>query len=179
MEIIPTEIEGAFIVQSKISTDQRGWFLKTFHNDIFGEYGIKFFAQEIFFSLSKKCVIRGLHFQAPPKTSSKLVTCLTGCVLDVIFDMRKLSPSYGRVFSCELNLNDGRSLFIPPGVAHGFYVLDGPAVMAYGVSAPYDQQLDSGIRWDSINFDWPLTEKPTLSQRDQCLPSWENYDNPF
>jgi dTDP-4-dehydrorhamnose 3,5-epimerase len=179
LELLP--FEGACLIHGYRVNDERGWFWKNYQETQFEKLGIYFKCKETFFSSSVTGVLRGMHFQAPPKPSAKLVTCVAGNVIDVIFDLRANSPTYGFAKQIELDDKDNISIYIPVGIAHGFYVKEGPAVLTYQTDVPYDSDLDQGIRWDSIPYSWPILSgrTPILSGRDRLLPAWDNFETPF
>lgn len=171
MKFIKTELEGVYIIENKIFEDERGKFLKTFNKNIFLENGIDVEFRESYYSISKKDVIRGMHFQIPPKDHEKLVYVANGKVLDVILDLRKDSESFGKSISIELTSENGRLIFIPKGLAHGFKSLEDDTMMVYNVSTEYEDECDFGISWDSFNFDWKVN-KAIISERDK---NFENF----
>jgi dTDP-4-dehydrorhamnose 3,5-epimerase len=176
--ISPTNLSGVYIIESSKLVDQRGFFIKTFHEDFYKDSGLNTNYKEEYFSLSKKNVIRGMHFQTPPHEHEKIVYCIKGKVLDVIVDLRVSSPAYGCFFSVELSGSDGKIIYIPKGFAHGFCSLEDDSIMMYKVSTVYSPENDSGIRWDTFDFNWPV-EKPLLSERDRSFPSLNNFESPF
>jgi dTDP-4-dehydrorhamnose 3,5-epimerase len=178
MEIIPTELSGVKIVRPRVFKDSRGIFVKTFHAPDFLAAGLELNPREEFFSVSCRNVIRGMHFQLPPHTQTRLVGCLTGRILDVIVDLRKDAGNYGRVWSRELSAASREMLFIPHGFAHGFVVLEDNTLVSYVADFPYSAPHDAGIAWNSIDFAWPV-EKPILSERDQKLPALREFQSPF
>lgn len=119
-----------------------------------------------------------MHFQEPPHEQAKLVTVISGKILDVFLDLRMKSPTYGKVGSVELGAKDGTSLYLPIGIAHGFLALQHETIVAYAVSSGYDEEFDKGILWSSIPYAWP-TKDPVISDRDLSLPSLKNYLSPF
>jgi dTDP-4-dehydrorhamnose 3,5-epimerase len=119
-----------------------------------------------------------MHILAPPRTHAKLVYCLTGRVLDVLVDLRVDSPTRNQFVSKPLSGSDSAAIYIPEGVAHGFYVLEGPAVLTYLVTAEHSPSLDVGVHWNSIGFDWPDCD-PIVSQRDANLPFLGEFASPF
>jgi dTDP-4-dehydrorhamnose 3,5-epimerase len=125
-------------------------------------------------------VLRGLHYQLPPKTQGKLIRIVTGEVFDVAVDLRRGSPTYGRWTGVRLSGDNGRSLWVPPGFAHGYLVLSETCDFTYKVTAEYDPALDRGIRWDdpAVGIEWPLAA-PVLSDRDRGQPLLADADNPF
>ena len=178
MNAVETGIPGCLVVEPNIAEDYRGCFIKTFHRDIFVEMGITSEWREQYYTVSKKNVLRGMHFQIPPHDHDKLVTCISGKVLDVILDLRKKSTNYRKVISVPLSANNPRLVYIPRGLAHGFLSLTDNGVMLYNTSTVYSPSHDAGIRWSSIGFDWPCRD-PIVSERDQQHPSLKDFSNPF
>jgi dTDP-4-dehydrorhamnose 3,5-epimerase len=119
-----------------------------------------------------------MHFQLPPHDHYKLVVCLAGGVLDVVLDLRRGSPAYGKFESFELTGRSPQLLLIPPGLAHGFCVTEAPATMYYKVTTAYSPAHDSGVRWNSIGFEWPVND-PLVSARDAALPALADFQSPF
>lgn len=178
MDVIPSLIPGCYELLPRIIHDNRGAFIKTFHFDSFREKGLETRFQEQYYSRSRKRVLRGLHFQNPPHDHVKLVYCAEGEVLDVVLDMRRNSPTYGRHIKVNLSSNKGNMLYIPKGLAHGFYVLSEHATMVYNVSSTYSPESDDGIHWTSGGIDWPDMD-PILSDRDRGFKRFEEYESKF
>ncbi len=178
MELVPTELPGLQIIRPRIFQDARGSFVKTFHRNIFREFGLDFEPHEEFFSTSAKDVLRGMHFQLPPAAHAKSVYCIAGRVLDVVLDLRKNSSTFGRNYARELNATNREMLFIPVGFAHGFLALEDNATMIYQTSTIHSPAHDAGVRWDSFGFDWPV-KNPVLSERDGKFPTASNFLSPF
>lgn len=176
--VIEHILNGAMLLALPSSSDSRGSFVKTFHDTNFRKLGIDFSLKESYFSLSKKDVIRGMHFQTPPHQHSKIVFCPQGAILDVIIDLRKNSPTYKQYFAHELSAHNHLAYFIPEGFAHGFKSLTDDAITYYLVSSEYSQPNDTGVRYDTIGFDWGLTE-PIISARDMSFVSMNDFDSPF
>lgn len=176
----PTALDGLICLETKGFADHRGTFVKTFQAAAFAELGMAFTPREEFYSTSHRHVVRGMHFQAPPAAHDKLVYCASGSVLDVVLDIRRSSPTYGRVCALELSATNRLSLFIPQGFAHGFLALTDGALMVYKTSTVHDPAADQGIRWNSLGFAWPLGETaPLLSKRDQEFPALADFNSPF
>lgn len=154
--------------------DQRGSFVKTYHRDVWARFGIEFQMAEEFYSTSRKGVIRGMHFQAPPHAHDKMVFCLSGGVRDVLLDLRP-GPNYGRVVECSLTAENRRILFIPAGIAHGFQATEDDSLLVYKTSTVHSPQSDSGIRFDSFEFDWGRGEQ-IISLRDKSHPTLAEHD---
>ncbi len=178
MKTFETGIEGCVVVEAFSLRDERGSFCKPYHRDDFLKNGIDFTITEQFYSVSAKNVLRGMHFQLPPKATAKLITCLEGKVFDVVVDLRKSSPTFMAVFSVELKEGDSKMLYIPEGLAHGFCSLEDNSTLLYLCSEVYSPEHDSGVKWDSVNINWPVND-PLISERDQGLVRFENFDNPF
>ena len=182
MEVIQTAIEGLVIIEPKIFKDARGYFFESFSQREFDEKVRKINFVQDNESMSGYGVMRGLHFQWPPFTQSKLVRCVKGRVLDVAVYIRKGSPTYGRHVAIELSEENHRQFFVPRGFAHGFAVLSKTAVFQYKCDNFYTPEADSGISLqdESLGIDWqiPITHA-ILSEKDtkhQCL---KDFDSPF
>jgi dTDP-4-dehydrorhamnose 3,5-epimerase len=177
MELEDLPLEGAYLIKSKPSLDTRGIFLKTYHKGMFDELGLQFDFQETYYSVSKKDVIRGMHFQTPPADHQKIVYVTDGEILDILLDLRKKSRSYGKFITIKLN-ELGSSIYIPKGLAHGFLTLSESATVVYNVSSVYSQENDTGILWSSFGFEWPVTS-PIISERDKKFMELKNFVTPF
>lgn len=158
--------------------DERGSFNKPFHAPSFEKEGFSAVLREECFSISKKNVLRGMHFQTPPAAHMKLVTCLGGKVLDVAVDIRKGSPAFGMHFAIELSAENRMGLAIPAGFAHGFLALTDNALVHYLTSWEHVPANDAGIRWDSFGMKWPA-ENMIISDKDRNLPSLAEFITPF
>ena len=182
MEVIKTELEGVVIIEPKIFRDARGYFFESFSQKEFEEKVRKIAFVQDNESMSSYGVMRGLHFQLPPFTQSKLVRCVKGKVLDVAVDIRKGSPTFGKHVSVELSEDNHRQFFVPRGFAHGFAVLSETAVFQYKCANFYAPQADGGISIldDSLGIDWKLpTDKVILSEKDTKHPLLKDFDSPF
>jgi dTDP-4-dehydrorhamnose 3,5-epimerase len=177
-EVTKLRSPGLLEVRLKVHRDERGTFAKTFHEGAFNSLKLGTRFQEEFYTVSRRDVIRGLHFQVPPYDHDKLVWCLDGAVLDVAVDLRVGSPTYGRCEAVELSGERANLLWIPRGFAHGFCVLSEHASMMYKVTSHYSPEHDTGIRWDSVDLAWPVA-KPILSRRDLSLPRLQDFKSPF
>lgn len=182
MEIIKTEIEGLLIIEPRIFQDARGYFFESFSQREFEEkVGPVYFVQDNE-SMSTYGVMRGLHFQRPPYTQSKLVRCVSGKVLDVAVDIRKGSPTYGQHVAVELTGENHRQFFIPKGFAHGFAVLSERAVFQYKCDEFYHPEADAGISIldESLQIDWRIpAEAAILSDKDTRHALLKDFDSPF
>lgn len=182
MEVIKTGIEGVYIIEPRLFKDARGYFFESFSQREFEEkVGPIQFVQDNE-SMSSYGVMRGLHFQRPPYTQSKLVRCVRGAVLDVAVDLRKGSATYGQHVAVELTEDNHRLFFIPKGFAHGFAVLSETAVFQYKCDEFYHPEADGGISIldASLGIDWRIpTDKAILSEKDTKHPMLNNFDSPF
>ena len=182
MDIIKTAIAGAYIIEPKVFKDSRGYFFESFSQREFDEkVGRITFVQDNE-SMSSYGVMRGLHFQRPPFTQSKIVRCVKGAVLDVAVDIRKGSPTYGQHVAVELTEDNHRQFFIPKGYAHGFAVLSETAVIQYKCDEFYHPEADGGISIldDSLGIDWRIpVDKAILSEKDTKHPLLKDFDSPF
>jgi dTDP-4-dehydrorhamnose 3,5-epimerase len=178
MRIISTNIPGCFEIFPQPMRDERGVFIKTYQENIFAEHGLTTRFTEEFYTSSYKGVLRGLHFQTPPMELVKMVYCVSGRVFDAVVDLRKGSPAYGKYFMCELGAEKANMLYLPAGLAHGFFVLSENAILMYRVTAVHSPAHDSGIRWNSAGIPWP-DEHPVLSRRDREFISLSDFKSPF
>lgn len=182
MEVIKTAIEGVVIIKPKVFKDSRGYFFESFSKREFEEKVRRINFVQDNESMSSYGVMRGLHFQYPPFTQSKLVRCVKGKVLDVAVDIRKGSPTYGKHVAVILSEDNHRQFFIPRGFAHGFAVLSDTAVFQYKCDNFYAPQADGGIslKDDSLGIDWMIsTENAILSEKDTKHNILNNFDSPF
>lgn len=207
MEVIKTAIEGVVIIEPKVFKDARGYFFESFSQREFEEKVRKINFVQDNESMSSYGVMRGLHFQRPPFTQSKLVRCVKGAVLDVAVDIRKGSPTYGQHVACLLCAHDeegkriadewknnhdpltmsheptcGLQFFVPRGFAHGFAVLSEVAIFQYKCDNFYAPQADGGISIKdySLGIDWKIpTDKALLSEKDTLHQILAEFDSPF
>lgn len=175
MKITPTFLEGVFEIQNNKFEDVRGAFVKTFHSTTFIEHGLDIDFKESFYSVSKKGVLRGMHFQIPPHDHSKLVYVTHGEILDVAVDIRKTSPTFGEYFCTKLSAENANSLYMSKGFAHGFLTLSETATVVYQTTTVHEPSHDKGVRWDSFGFDWnnQNIDETLISERDKSFPALE------
>lgn len=168
----PLPLEGLVLVEPKVFPDERGFFLESYKESDFMRAGIHGNFVQDNHSLSKKDVIRGLHFQHAPKPQGKLVRVVRGAVWDVAVDIRPDSPNFKKWYAIELSESNNRMIFIPPGFAHGFAALADDTHLIYKCTQEYDAALDAGIRFDDpdIGVEWPV-RLPIVSEKDAKLPS--------
>lgn len=179
MRVDETNIEGVQVIHQFRHDDERGAFVKPFHETDFKNAGINFQLKESFYSTSVRDVIRGMHFHSPPHAHSKIIFCTAGCVLDVALDLRKDSPTYGQYASQELCFQNNQALYIPEGFAHGFISLTKESTLFYFVSGEYNKEADGGVRYDSFGLDWPVQGNAILSPRDLDFPALADFESPF
>ena len=182
MEVIKTAIEGVVIIEPRIFKDARGYFFESFSQREFEEKVGKIDFVQDNESMSSYGVMRGLHFQRPPYTQSKLVRCVKGVVLDVAVDIRKGSPTYGQHVAVELTEENHRQFFVPRGFAHGFAVLSETAIFQYKCDNFYHPEADGGISIldNSLAIDWRIpTKQAILSEKDTKHPLLKDFDSPF
>lgn len=182
MKIVKTNIEGLVIIEPKVFKDARGYFFESFSQREFEEKVRKINFVQDNESMSSYGVMRGLHFQRPPYTQSKLVRCVKGRVLDVAVDIRKGSPTYGQHIAVELSEDNHRQFFVPRGFAHGFAVLSETAVFQYKCDNFYAPEADGGIsiKDETLGIDWQIpTENAILSEKDINHVCLKDFDSPF
>lgn len=160
--------------------DLRGFFAETYRASVFAGAGVLGPFVQDNLARSGPRVLRGLHFQAPPRPQGKLIQVVRGAVFDVAVDLRRSSPTYGRWVGRELSDSDGALLWVPPGFAHGYVVLSDGADLVYKVTEEYVAELDRGVRWDdpTVGVAWPVPD-PVLSERDRSLPLLADLGTPF
>ncbi|WP_412062432.1 dTDP-4-dehydrorhamnose 3,5-epimerase [Rubrivirga sp. IMCC45206] len=173
MTVTETELDGVRLLEPRVFEDERGRFLETWNAERYAEAGIPGPFVQDNVSVSKRGVVRGLHFQTPPHAQAKLVQVLEGSVYDVAVDLRRGSPTFGQHVGVELSAENGRQMYVPAGFAHGFAVTSETALFTYKCSAPYAPHHEGSLRWDdpALGIDWPV-ERPHLSAKDRAAPPW-------
>jgi dTDP-4-dehydrorhamnose 3,5-epimerase len=171
------------LIVPKRHSDERGWFAETFHEARLRALGIDCRFVQDNQSYSKRTgTLRGMHFQTPPAEQVKLISVLHGRILDVLVDVRRGSPTFGKHVSAEMSAETGHQLYIPTGFAHGFLTLENDVVVNYKVSGFYAPAHEGGIRWDDpdVGVAWPVAPGAiTLSEKDRRLPLLKDFDSPF
>ncbi len=175
MEVIKTAIEGVYIIEPRVFKDARGYFFESFSQRDFDAQVVPLLGYTVQFvqdneSMSGYGVVRGLHYQRPPFTQSKLVRCVRGAVLDVAVDIRKGSPTFGQHVAVELTEDNHRQFFIPKGFAHGFAVLSETAIFQYKCDEFYHPEADAGIQLldPALAIDWRIPwDKAVMSEKDR------------
>ena len=182
MEVIETDIEGVVIIKPTLYKDSRGYFFESYSKKEFDEKVRPVDFVQDNESCSTRGVMRGLHFQRPPYTQSKLVRCVRGAVLDVAVDIRKGSPTYGKHIAVELTEDNHLQFFVPRGFAHGFAVLSDVAVFQYKCDEFYHPEADGGISIidNTLGIDWKIDPSDAiLSEKDTRHSILKDFDSPF
>ena len=169
MEIIRRkDIKDVFLICSKKHLDSRGWFQETYHMDKFlkNQLELSFVQDNLVYS--NRNVLRGLHFQ-DKNGQGKLISCIRGKIFDVLVDLRKESSTYKKWISIELSEDDNNFIYVPPGFAHGYYVMEDKSLVHYKCTKHYKPENEIGIIWNDsdININWPNTNNRILSKRDE------------
>jgi dTDP-4-dehydrorhamnose 3,5-epimerase len=175
-EKIATEIDDVFILQKSKFEDDRGIFIKTFNQDAFNNLGLNFTVKESVYSISRRNVLRGCHYQRYPFGHAKLVNVIKGEILDVIVGIggKFNTRNRGKVFSTILSEDNNRSLYIPDGYAHGFLCLSNEAIVSYTTTSIYSVENDTGVQYNSFGFEWPI-KNPIISEKDKNLPKFNDF----
>ncbi len=167
MHLIPTRLPDVLLLEPKVFGDDRGFFLETYRREVFAQAGIPDFVQDNH-SKSSRGVLRGLHYQIQ-QPQGKLVRVVQGEVFDVAVDLRRRSPTFGQWVGEVLNTDNKRALYVPPGFAHGFYVLSDTAEVTYKCTTYYAPQYERSLLWNdpAIGIEWPAGPAPLLSDKDR------------
>ncbi|MBK7099012.1 MAG: dTDP-4-dehydrorhamnose 3,5-epimerase [Sphingobacteriales bacterium] len=182
MPFVKTEFEGLMIFEPSVFNDSRGYFYEAYNKSVFDAEGINFEFVQDNQSNSGYGVIRGLHFQKPPYSQTKLVRVLWGKILDVVVDLRQSSATFGKVFSFELSSENKSQLLIPKGFAHGFSVLSETATILYKCDAFYNKECERGIIFNDLDLaiDWKIpAEAAIISEKDMVLPLFKDCKDYF
>lgn len=174
-------LEGLLLVEGPFFPDERGFFFESFRADEWAQAGLPPLLQDNL-SRSRKGVVRGLHYQIPPRPIGKLVRCARGRIFDAVVDIRRKSPTYGKSAAIELNDAGNRMFWVPAGFAHGFCALSEDAIVAYKVTDYWSKQVDAGIRWNdpALGIRWPVPPSEALiTAKDAALPLLADADSPF
>lgn len=181
LEFRPLGLRGAWAVEAKPVGDERGYFVRTYTEDLFVERALQTdWVQENQSRSARRGTIRGLHFQVPPHAETKLVRVVRGAIFDVLVDLRRASPTYGRWEALELTAENFRMAYVPRGFAHGFCTLADDSVVVYKVDAAYAPDAEGGLPWDDadIGIAWP-TDEPIVSERDYGHAPFRSFRSPF
>ena len=177
---LPLRLPGVVMVAPKRFEDERGYFLETYKASEFAAQGLLDGFVQDNYSHSTQGVLRGLHYQRPPKAQAKLVRALRGEIFDVVVDIRQGSPTFGQWLGVTLSDKDDRMLYVPSGFAHGFCVLSDEADVVYKVTAEYAPETEGGLLWNDPDIDirWPI-HTPKLSPKDTVYPLLRNSEAVF
>lgn len=180
MQVQKTSLSGVLVLEPKRHGDDRGFFSETWNRKTMEAAGLGIdFVQDNTSLSADAGTLRGLHYQAPPHAQTKLVSCLRGRLLDVVVDVRKGSPTYGRHEGIELSFRNGKQLLVPKGFLHGFVTREPDTIVCYKVDDFYSAECDGSVRWDSCGVDWGLEAEPVLSNKDVAAPPFAEFDSPF
>ncbi len=183
MDVVSLDIPEVKIITPRRFSDDRGFFSETYNARTFKAAGVEVdFVQDNHSFSAKKGTVRGLHYQAPPHTQSKLVRVLRGAIIDVAVDARKASPTFGNWVKAELSAENGKQIFVPKGFLHGFLTLEPDTEVAYKVDAFYDGASDGSVKWNdpALNIDWGVADSEvSLSAKDAAAPAWKEFSSPF
>lgn len=175
------EIEGIIIFDTDIYRDERGYFMEFYNENKFNHQILENFSfKQDNISCSKKNVLRGLHFQAPPFDQGKLIQVLKGKVMDVVVDIRKGSKTFGKHLKVELSSKNHKQLWVPPGFAHGFLTLENDTLFSYKCSGFYSKEHEMDLLWndETLNIDWGI-ENPVISEKDKKATKFVDLISPF
>lgn len=176
MELVKLPLKDAFVVKPKHFVDERGDFFKFYTSDFLKSVGFRFNIAEEFLSISKKGILRGLHYQSDPFSQAKLVTCTRGAILDVIVDMRQSSPTFGKWTAIELTEQNRNTLYVPRGFAHGFLSLEENSEVFYKGDNDYSVPHECGVKWNDsfLNIKWPQMDNYIVSSKDESWPNFQD-----
>jgi dTDP-4-dehydrorhamnose 3,5-epimerase len=167
------ELAGAYVIDIEPHHDERGFFARTMCAREFAEHGLESAVVQESVSMNlRRGTVRGMHFQLAPHAEVKTVRCTSGSAYDVIVDLRRESPTYGKWHAVELSAENRRTVYIPKGFAHGFQTLEDRTELLYQMSTEFVSAAARGIRWDdaTLGIEWPIRTKVTISKKDQELP---------
>jgi dTDP-4-dehydrorhamnose 3,5-epimerase len=180
MQVETIFIDGPLVITPKVFKDPRGYFMESYNKQSYSNIGIDLDYVQDNQSLSEKGILRGLHFQAPPFDQGKLVRVIKGAVLDVIVDIRKNSPTYGKHYAIELTEDNFKTFWVPSGFAHGFTTLADHTIFSYKCTNYYNQASEGGLMWNDpdLGIDWGI-QNPILSDKDTKNALFKDFISPF
>lgn len=180
MQVETIFIDGPLVITPKVFKDPRGYFMESYNKQSYSNIGIDLDYVQDNQSLSEKGILRGLHFQAPPFDQGKLVRVIKGAVLDVIVDIRKNSPTYGKHYAIELTEDNFKTFWVPSGFAHGFTTLADQTIFSYKCTNYYNQASEGGLMWNDpdLGIDWGI-QNPILSDKDTKNSLFKDFVSPF
>ena len=174
MKFTETKIAGVFVIELERHEDDRGWFARAWCREDFAAHGLPTdLAQTNLSHNTRRGTVRGMHFQTAPHAEIKFVRCVAGAVHDVALDLRPESPTFKQFVATELSAENGRAVFLPEGIAHGFQTLTDDATLFYQMSVPYTPEAVDGVRWNdfAFNLEWPIAD-PIVCARDSAFPDF-------
>ena len=174
-------LDGLLVIEGPCFPDERGFFFESFRADEWANAGLPPLLQDNL-SRSRKGVVRGMHYQIPPKAIGKLVRCARGRIFDAVVDLRMKSPTYGKSAAIELDDSGNRMFWVPPGFAHGFCATSDVADVAYKVTDYWTKGVDRGLRWNdpALGIKWPVSAgEAVVTAKDAALPLLADAENPF
>jgi len=175
------ELEGIIIFETEVFRDDRGYFMEFYNEKRFNHNVLENFSfKQDNISCSKKNVLRGLHFQAPPYEQGKLIQVLNGKVIDVVVDLRMNSKTFGKHMKIELSSDNCKQLWIPPGFAHGFLTLEDDTLFSYKCTNHYSKNHEMNLLWndENLNIEWGI-ENPIISEKDKKATKFQDLNSPF
>lgn len=178
IQLTEAKLPGCYILQFPVFRDYRGVFVKAIQHSIFEAHGLETEFREVFYTVSERDVLRGMHVQLPPHDHAKVVYCTSGAISDMALDLRVGSPTYGKHEVYELSGLAHNALYLPRGIAHGFYVREGPATVVYHVTSEHNAPYDVGVLWNSFQAPWPIAN-PIVSLRDAGFETLAQFRSPF
>ena len=182
MPILKTDFPGLMVIQPNVFEDNRGYFFESYNQRVFLENGIDIHFVQDNQARSSYGIVRGLHFQLDPYAQTKLVRVISGRIIDAVVDLRRNSPTYGKVYTIELSAENKKQLLVPKGFAHGYSVISETAEVFYKCDEFYNKESEGGVMWNDpvLNIDWQIpAEKTIISEKDTNQPSFENCRNNF
>jgi dTDP-4-dehydrorhamnose 3,5-epimerase len=182
MQFIKTDFPGLLIIEPVVYGDDRGYFFESYNEKLFHANGISIHFVQDNQARSGYGVVRGLHFQKEPYSQTKLIRVFEGSILDVVVDLRKGSPMYGKSYTIELSAGNKQQLLVPKGFAHGYSVLSQTAEIMYKCDAYYNKEQEGGLAYNDsyLGIDWKIpADKMILSAKDLVLPSFEHWVHNF
>ncbi|MFN2394880.1 MAG: dTDP-4-dehydrorhamnose 3,5-epimerase [Bacteroidales bacterium] len=180
MKVQQTGFEGLYIIQPSVFEDKRGYFFESWNKEKFREQGLDSVFVQDNQSMSAANVLRGMHFQVPPWEQGKLVQVIRGSVLDVVVDVRKDQPTFGKNYKLVLTSREKNMLWIPPGFAHGFLTLEDNTLFFYKCTQLYNKESERAIAWNDpqLKIDWGA-ENPVVSEKDNAAMNFRDFNSPF
>lgn len=182
MPFIQTGIPDLLLFEPKVFEDSRGYFFESYNEKTFAAEGVHIKFVQDNQAKSSYGVIRGLHYQLDPYAQTKLIRALSGTILDVVVDIRKGSPAYGKVYAVELSAENKKQLLVPQGFAHGYSVLSETAEVLYKCDAFYHKESEGGLFYNDphLNIDWKIpADRAIISDKDKVNPGFSSFKNNF